>query len=82
MLFCGVSGVDIPAIAGVLLRQIHHDAVTRHLGDDRGHGDAQRAGVALDHAGVRIREMLQVQAIDEDARGDLGLELETSVKQH
>lgn len=47
MLFCRVSGVDLPAIAGVLLRQIHHDAVTRHLGYDRGGGDGKGSGVTL-----------------------------------
>ena len=34
-----VSGIALPAVAGVLLRQIHHECVARHLGDNRSGGD-------------------------------------------
>ncbi len=48
MQFCRVSGVLLPAIAGVLLRQIHHDPVARDFGDDGCGSDGQANCVALD----------------------------------
>ena len=48
MRLCRVTGVALPTVAGVLLRQIHHDPVARHLGDDRGRRDGQAQRIALD----------------------------------
>ncbi len=43
-----VSGIGLPAIAGEGAGKVLHQTVPGDLGDDRGRGDRQRAGIALD----------------------------------
>ncbi len=49
MAFRRITGICLPAIAGELLRQIHHDAIAGDLGHDRRRRDRQRTGISLDH---------------------------------
>ncbi len=49
MLRRAVTLVRLPAIAAIAARELHHHPVARHLGDDRGGGDRERAAVAADH---------------------------------
>ena len=43
---CRIACVAVPAIAGMLLRQIHHDPVPGDLGNDGSGGDGQAARIA------------------------------------
>src|SRR6478735_376451 len=56
-------------VTGMLLVQLVHHPVARHLGHDRGHRDAQRAGITAHDALVRIWKIAQGQAVDQDAAG-------------
>ena len=51
MQFCRVSGVLLPAIAGMLLRQIHHQPISCHFCNYRGGGNRQGSRVTLDDCG-------------------------------
>ena len=51
MLLCRVSCVPLPAIAGVLLRQIHHQLIAPDLSDDRRRGNRQAQRVSANHGG-------------------------------
>ena len=56
MHFCRVTRVFLPAIAGVLLRQIHHDAVTCHFGHNGRGRHRQTARIPFDQRGRRATE--------------------------
>ena len=51
MVFRRISGISLPAVAGVLLRQIHHQAITPDLRHNRGGSDRGTAGIAA-HYGL------------------------------
>ena len=49
MLFCRIAGVTLPAVARMLLRQIHHEAIAPHLGHYRSRRNRNAARIAPDN---------------------------------
>ena len=73
MLFCRVSGVAVPAVAGMLLRQIHHQPIAPDFRDDRSGRDREAAGIALDDAaGPALQCGRNPVAIDQNVIGRAG----------
>ena len=66
----GVAGRDVADVAREPVARIErvqpaHDAVARHLGDDRGGGDRGALGVAVDDRAMLRRERPEPEAVDE-----------------
>ena len=70
----GVVGRDVPDVRREPVPRVErveaaHEAVTRHLGDDRRRGDRGALRVAVDDGGVRRRERAEPEAVDEARLG-------------
>jgi len=65
MLGRAVADIGRPAIALIALGQAPHEAVARHLGDDRGGGDREREPVAADDGAHGAGEGRRAVAVDE-----------------
>ena len=68
----GVALVVFEAVARAIQRQCAHQAVARHLGDDRGGGDRHDNAVAADHRIAVARGVDLVAAVDEHMFRHLG----------
>ncbi len=67
-----VSGISVPAVTGVLLRQIHHQPVTPDLRHDRRGGDRGAARIALhDCLGADRETARNAVAVDQEMVGRL-----------
>ena len=60
---CSPCGIE--TITRAILRELAHQAVARHLGDDRGGRDREHQPVAADHGIAVARRIEPVAAIDE-----------------
>src|SRR6267378_420824 len=64
-----VAAVVLPAVTGVLRRELLHEAVAGDLRDDRRGGDRERLRVALDYLGGLARRESRIEdapPVDED----------------
>ncbi len=68
----GVALVVFEAVARAIQRQRAHQAVARHLGDDRGGGDRHHDAVAADHRIAVAGRVDLVAAVDEHMLRHLG----------
>ena len=60
-----IANVPRKTVSRVERVEATHDAVPRHLCDDRRRSDSGAAGVAVDHNTVRWRERPESEAVDE-----------------
>jgi len=52
----GISLMSVETIARVILVQILHEPIPRHLGHDRGRSDGCRAAIAANHPALGHRQ--------------------------
>ena len=68
--FCRISGVSLPPIAGVLLRQIHHQTVTPHFRHNWSRSNRKWFGIALNQGrGWGVQTARDHIAIDQNEFG-------------
>ncbi len=68
-----ITGVAVPAITRMLLRQIHHEAIACHFCHNGGGGDGKATGIALDDAfGAALQGQGDFVAVDQVVMGQQG----------
>jgi len=60
-----VSRIRLPTISRVAQRQLCHDAIARHFGDNGGCGDRQGDGISFDNRAGRAGERWHPVAINQ-----------------
>ena len=59
----------VEAVVGILLVELYHQTISRHLRDDRGGGDREAASIALDDGALWQRDIWQMDGIEEQGLG-------------